>query len=92
MIIVLNKIDLINESKICKLPPAWEEIDCVQTSALYDRGINDLKERIIETAFGKDPIDLTAVIVPNLRQKALIEESLQAAEAICRELNNGTRG
>jgi tRNA modification GTPase len=90
MIIVLNKIDLINETEICKLPAAWEEIDCVQTSALYDRGINDLKDRIIETAFGQDPIDLAAVIVPNMRQKTLMEESLQAAEAICRELNNGT--
>ena len=90
MIIVLNKIDLINENEICKLPAAWEEIDCVQTSALYDRGINDLKERIIETAFWQDPLDLAAVIVPNMRQKTLMEESLQAAEAICRELNNGT--
>ena len=90
MIIVLNKIDLINENEICKLPAAWEAIDCVHTSALYDRGIDDLKDRIIETAFGQEPIDLAAVILPNMRQKTLMEESLQAAEAICRELNNGT--
>jgi len=90
MIIVLNKIDLINENEICKLPAAWKAIDCVHTSALYDRGIDDLKDRIIETAFGQEPIDLAAVILPNIRQKTLMEESLQAAEAICRELNNGT--
>ena len=90
MIIVVNKIDLINGDDICKLPATWGEIDCVHTSALYDRGIDHLKDRIIEKAFGKEPLDLDAVIVPNLRQKLLMEESLEAAEAICRELNNGT--
>jgi tRNA modification GTPase len=90
MIIVVNKIDLTNGNEICKLPAAWEVIDCVHTSALYDRGIDELKDRIIKTAFGQEPIDLAAVILPNMRQKTLMEESLQAAEAICRELNNGT--
>ena len=90
MIIVLNKIDLINGNEICKLPAAWEAIECVHTSALYDRGIDDLKDRIIETAFGQKPIDLEAVIVPNMRQKLLMQDSLEAAAAICRELNNGT--
>jgi tRNA modification GTPase len=90
LIIVANKIDLVNANEICKLPAAWEAIDCVHTSALYDRGIHELKDRIIQTAFGKEPIDLAAVILPNMRQKKLMEESLQAAEAICRELNNGT--
>ena len=90
MIIVVNKIDLINGNEICNLPAAWEAIDCVHTSALYDRGIEELKNRIIEIAFGQEPIDLAAVILPNIRQKALMEESLRAAEAICLELNNGT--
>jgi tRNA modification GTPase len=90
MIIVLNKIDLINENDICKLPTAWETIDHIQTSALYDRGIDDLKDRIIETAIGPDPIDLKEAILPNMRQKSLMADSLEAAEAICRELNNGT--
>jgi len=90
MIIVMNKIDLVNGDDICKLPATWGEIDCVQTSALYDRGIDHLKDRISETAFGKEPLDLDAVIVPNMRQKLLMEESLEAAEDICRGLNNGT--
>jgi len=89
-IIVINKIDLINGDDIFKLPGTWGEIDCVRTSALYDRGIDHLKDRIIETACGKEPIDLEAVIVPNMRQKLLMEDSLEAAEAIYRELNSGT--
>jgi tRNA modification GTPase len=90
MIIVKNKIDLINGDDICNLPARWGEIDCVNTSALYDRGIDHLKDRIIEVAFGKEPLDLDAVIVPNLRQKLLMAKSLEAAEVICRDLNNGT--
>ena len=90
MIIVINKIDLINANEIFKLPEAWEGIECVRTSALYDRGIDHLKDQIIELAFGQEPLDLAAVIVPNMRQKSLLEDSLGAAEAICRELINKT--
>ena len=90
MIIVINKIDLINANEIFKLPAAWEGIECVRTSALYDRGIDHLKDQIIELAFGQEPLDLAAVIVPNMRQKSLLEDSLGAAEAICRELINKT--
>ena len=90
MIIVINKIDLINATEIFKLPAAWEGIECVRTSALYDRGVDHLKDQIIELAFGQEPLDLAAVIVPNMRQKSLLEDSLGAAEAICRELINKT--
>ena len=90
MIIAKNKIDLINGDDICKLPVDWGDIDYVNTSALYDRGIDRLKERIIEAAYGKDPLDLDTVIVPNLRQKLLLEESIESAEAIYRELKSGT--
>jgi len=88
-IIVKNKIDLINGDDICKLPATWGKIDCVHTSALYDRGIHHLKDRIIEAAFGKEPLDLDAVIIPNLRQKLLMTKSLEAADVIRRDLNNG---
>jgi len=90
MIIVINKIDLINANEIFKLPAAWEGIECVRTSALYDRGVDHLKDQIIELAFGQEPLDLETVIVPNMRQKLLLEDSLGAAEAICQELINGT--
>jgi tRNA modification GTPase len=89
IIIVMNKIDLIDGDDICKLPATWGAIDCVHTSALYDRGIDHLKDRIVEKAFGKDPLDLEGVIVPNLRQKLLMEDSLAVAAAICRGLNDG---
>ena len=89
-IIVLNKIDLVNGDNLVKSPATWGEMACVHTSALYDRGIDRLKDQIIATAFGKEPIDLDAAIVPNMRQKLLMEDSLEAAENINRALDNGT--
>jgi tRNA modification GTPase len=89
-IIVINKIDLVNGDDLVKLPVIWAEKDCVHTSALYDRGIDRLKDQIIQTAFGKDPIDVEAAIVPNLRQKILMETGLEAAKVISSELVNGT--
>ena len=90
VIVVINKIDLINGEKLCKLPAAWRSLDCVQISALYERGIDQLKDRIIDSAFGKKPIDLEAVVVPNMRQKLLLDKVLEAAEAVDQGLNNDT--
>jgi len=90
VIVVMNKIDLINGDKLCQLPATWGQLDCVQISALYDRGIDLLKDRIIEAAFGKKSIDLEAVVVPNMRQKQLLDTGLEAAEAIGQGLNDGT--
>ena len=81
---------VVSAALIVKLPVIWAEKDCVHTSALYDRGIDRLKDQIIQTAFGKDPIDVEAAIIPNLRQKILMETGLEAAKVINHELENGT--
>ena len=90
VIMVMNKIDLINGEKLCQLPAAWGSLDCVQISALYDRGIDQLKDRIVGSAFGEKPIDLEAVVVPNMRQKLLLDTALEATEAVGQGLNNDT--
>ena len=88
-IVVINKIDLVKSDHIVKIPANWASSKCLRISALYDRGIEALKEQIVATAFGENPIDIEAGIVPNLRQKLLLEDSLKAAQAIRRELNHG---
>jgi tRNA modification GTPase len=90
LIIALNKIDLANGESPVVLPDSWMEKDCVEISALYDMGIEHLKEKMILTGFGKDPIDIETALVPNLRQKLLMEDSLRASEITNRELENGT--
>ncbi len=89
-IITINKIDLVNGKCPIVLPDSWMRKNSVEISALYDRGLEHLKEKIIFTAFGKDPIDVEIAIVPNLRQKLLMEDSLRESEIITRELENGT--
>ncbi len=89
IIMVLNKIDLVQKDESTRLPDTWQYDDQVSISALYDRGIDQLKDKIIKLAGGQTPVDLDAVIVPNLRHKMLLETSLVAAEAVIEALQNG---
>ena len=89
-IIAINKIDLVNGESSVVLPDSWMGKERVKISALYDRGLEHLREKMILTGFGKDPIDIETAIVPNLRQKLLMEDSLRASETTNRELENGT--
>ena len=88
-IIVINKIDLVINNDIVDIPADWNSNKCTRISALYGRGIENLKENIIATAFDENPIEIEAGIIPNLRQKLLLEASLKAALAIKNELSNG---
>ncbi|MGD8888624.1 MAG: tRNA uridine-5-carboxymethylaminomethyl(34) synthesis GTPase MnmE, partial [Desulfobacterales bacterium] len=88
-IIVVNKIDLVQGENLPALTSFGLEHRNVHISALYDRGIDLLKQQIVETAFGKDPIAIDERIVPNLRHKLLLEDSLQATETIVSGMNNG---
>jgi len=89
-IVVINKIDLVQNGKLVEIPADWTSSRAVSISALYDRGIEALKEQIVATAFGEKPIDIEAGIIPNLRQKLLLDDGLKAALAIRDELNNGS--
>jgi tRNA modification GTPase len=88
-LVVINKIDLVEDDIRPQITAAWGEVECAPISALYDRGVGRLKDQIVEMAFGKNPIDIAETIVPNLRQKLLLEESLLAAEAVQQQLETG---
>ena len=90
LIIAANKIDLVSKNHHTILPDSWSHCEQVRISALYGQGIDTLKEKIFSLAFGKKPIELDDVIVPNLRQKLAFERSLIAAENIVSEMRNGT--
>jgi len=90
LIVVLNKIDLIQEGNETTLPDNWRFDEQVRISALYDRGIDQLKDKVIKMAAGQNPLDFNGVIVPNLRHKLLLETSLNAAESVIEQLQNGT--
>ena len=89
-IIVLNKIDLVHQGNETALPANWRFDDQVRISALYDQGIDQLKDKVVKIAGGQSPLDFSGVIVPNLRHKLLLETSLDAAESVIEQLQNGT--
>ena len=88
-IVLINKIDLVNGQDIVEIPAHWSLRKCLRISALYDREIEALKREIAAMAFGEDPLEIEAGIVPNLRQKMLLEDGLQCTRAIIEEFHNG---
>ena len=90
IIVVINKIDLTQKENETAVPTSWSFNDCVRISALYDKGIDHLKNKIVQMAGGENPIDLSSAIVPNLRHKLLLDKSLTATEAVIEKMQNNT--
>ncbi len=78
MILVINKIDLVKEDSIIKIPEKWKNIKKVKISALYDRGIDELKKIIEKVYLGDFGNSIQNRIIPNLRHKAEIEKCLKS--------------
>ncbi|UCH22966.1 MAG: tRNA uridine-5-carboxymethylaminomethyl(34) synthesis GTPase MnmE [Deltaproteobacteria bacterium] len=81
MILIINKIDLIKDGAEFEIPAAWKTATTVRISVLYDIGINDLKDRIEHLALNGIEYNLEALIIPNIRHKLALEESLKALSA-----------
>ena len=88
--VVLNKIDLTQNKTDTAIPDEWSYVDHLRISALYDQGIDHLRDKIVKWAGGENPVDLAEAIVPNLRHKLLLEKTLSAAETITEELQKET--
>jgi len=79
---VLNKIDLIDEfSQQTIIPGDWVEASRVPVSALSGQGIEAVRDAILNYAIGEDFLEMAPLIIPNLRQKSLLERCIEAAEA-----------
>ena len=80
LILVMNKIDLRpGRGDGAELPASWQAHPCVRLSALTGSGIDALRSELVGAACG----DLPApdALIPNLRQKTLMERALVAAKA-----------
>jgi tRNA modification GTPase len=74
-ILVINKTDLPKTDTGFRLPPEWAAVPRLEVSALYNRGIEVLKDLIAGLAFG-GVTDTVSRIVPNMRQKMALESCL----------------
>jgi tRNA modification GTPase len=89
VVLVLNKMDLVKSDSIPALiPPEWRPLPQVMVSALTGQGIEKLKEKVLELARGDCPLEPAAGIIPNLRQKGLLERSVKSAESVVAGLEN----
>jgi tRNA modification GTPase len=91
MLIVLNKIDLLNgPAAKAEVPDDWSREACVRVSALSGQGVEELRERIIQTTTSESGIEVAGTVIPNLRQKELLERSLASAIAAATDIVNGS--
>jgi tRNA modification GTPase len=88
IVLVINKIDLIPENRQISLDDDLKSLPCVKISALYDIGIDSLKEKLKNLLLEKIDYD-TIAIVPNLRQKVAVEKSLENVLSVLNGLESG---
>ncbi len=85
-IVVMNKIDLWTGSGDgAGLPSIWRESRCLPISALTGAGIENLRAELYRTAVG-GVAETSGFLIPNLRQKGLMERCLSAASAAVEDL------
>ena len=90
IIIVINKIDLVNKNYVFDMPESWKGIETVKISALYDIGIDKLNSVITKIATEGLTINSNNSIVPNLRHKIEIEKCLETISRTKEGLKNET--
>jgi len=76
-ILVINKIDLLEDSERFHIPKTWT-IPIVMTSALYNQGIDALQSLFAKTVIQNDEGRDQNASVPNLRHKLSLERSVRA--------------
>lgn len=82
VVYVLNKIDLIGEFSLqAMIPGDWVEAPRIPVSALSGKGIEAVREAIFTYTIGNGSLEMTPLVIPNLRQKFLLDGCTQAAEA-----------
>lgn len=88
MILVINKMDLIEQkpSFQMKIPGQWNGIPQAQISALYDTGIGNLKELIVQSAIGDINDFPDHSIIPNLRHEHVLEKVRLAVQTALKGL------
>jgi tRNA modification GTPase len=90
LILVINKIDLVEYGFKFEIPETWEKLPSVQISALYGNGLNSLKDLIAKLAIGDYRLEDRNTIIPNLRHKTALEKSLNLLVSAVEELKKGT--
>ena len=90
LILVINKIDLVEDDFQPEIPEGWDKRPSVKISALYGNGLSSLKDLIAKLAIGDRHLEVQNTIIPNLRHKVALEKSLGFAVSAREEIRKGT--
>jgi len=77
VIIVINKTDLPDDQIRLSLPNEWAATESIRVSALFNQGIDALKDRIAQISLSPE-MGHEEKIVPNLRHKYCLKNALQS--------------
>ncbi|SDU55521.1 tRNA uridine-5-carboxymethylaminomethyl(34) synthesis GTPase MnmE [Desulfobacula phenolica] len=86
VIFVINKIDL-DKGNLPTLSEKYRHIPTIEISALLNKGINKLKQKIVTISIGHLDMEKSSVI-PNLRHKKALEQTVASLEAVKTGLAN----
>ncbi len=89
-ILVINKSDLFSDRHKVDTPDSWRKMPGVEISALYSRGLDELKDLIVKISLGENSFDPQAVIIPNLRHKLILDRCLVSLCSAVDGLNRGS--
>lgn len=82
VLLVINKCDLLHSSDSIIIPENYAQHPAVHISALYGHGIDQLKKAVQRICLKGIRIEPGRTIVPNLRQKQLLVNSLKTLNKV----------
>ncbi len=88
VIFVINKMDLAGDEPVPQLPENYSHIPVVEISALMNQGINQLRNRLMETCIRNLDLENDAVI-PNLRHKNALTLALEYVTSVLEGVDTG---
>jgi len=86
-ILIVNKADLLTGEPNINIPERWSHSGVLFTSAMFGHGIENMKEWIYKTLMSSGNLHEVEV-VPNLRQKNLLERAQRALEGVLKNLSD----
>ena len=75
-ILVINKLDLFSGERKVSTPDSWKKMPRVEISALSNKGVDALKDLIVQISLRTNSFDLRDAIVPNLRHKLILDQCI----------------
>ena len=89
-ILVINKLDLFSGERKDSTPDSWKKMPRVEISALSNKGVDALKDLIVQISLRTNSFDLRDAIVPNLRHKLILDQCIALLYSVVDGFDRGS--